>query len=197
MRIKSRTRGCTRGFFCSSIKVTGGGGNNKNRTAERMTRGTEWLVCSGTATVVQRQESAWKSRTDSLWEKPTTVVVAAVPGVAPQSSTETSIIIIMIVKELVVFKLNDFSSSADIYKRRPPLFVFRAAVISYHWAVSRPCSSCNAGTNVNHHRHHRPRRLRRRLEWWCRRGGRKTCMKPIWMDWRFIGRRSGSSGDHH
>lgn len=95
------------------------------------------------------------------------------------SSTETSIIIIMIVKELVVFKLNDFSSSADIYKRRPPLFVFRAAVISYYWPVSRPCSSCNAGTNVNHHRHHRPRRLRRRLEWWRRRGGRKTCMKPI------------------
>lgn len=130
-------------------------------------------------------------------KNPPRSVVAAVPGFAPQSSTYTSIIIIMIVKELVVFKLNDFSSSADIYKRRPPLFVFRAAVISYYWAVSRPCSSCNAGTNVNHHRHHRPRRLRRRLEWWCRRGGRKTCMKPIWMDWRFIGRRSGSSGDHH
>lgn len=43
----------------------------------------------------------------------------------------------MIVKELVVFKLNDFSSSADIYKRRPPLFVFRAAVISYYWPVSQ------------------------------------------------------------
>lgn len=38
MKIKSSNGG---GSFCSSINVTGGGGSNKNRTAERMTRGTE------------------------------------------------------------------------------------------------------------------------------------------------------------